>query len=82
MGSMHHTSDAYLHLHRFIVGQDSQGHWVVSDELGMIGGVFSGKEAAVRFALTESEHVPGAVFCAPTGVTLNLDPLFEPGQQD
>lgn len=60
--------------HRFMVGRDPQGHWVVSDEQGLVGGIFADKEAAVRFALAESGHLPGAVFCAPIDVTLNLNP--------
>lgn len=65
--------------HRFMVGRDPQGHWVVSDEQGLVGGIFADKEAAVRFALAESDHLPGAVFCAPVDVTLDLNPLSDPG---
>ncbi|WP_269930594.1 hypothetical protein [Aminobacter sp. HY435] len=77
MGTLARDIHPVAACHRFMVGRDTDGHWVVSDELGMVGGIFADKEAAVRFALTESGHVPGAVFCAPTGVTLNLDPLLE-----
>ncbi len=75
MGTLAGDIHPALHAHRFMVGRDPQGRWVVSDELGMVGGIFADKEAAVRFALAESDHMPGAVFCAPCEVTLNLDPF-------
>ncbi|WP_432287471.1 hypothetical protein SLT36_11200 [Aminobacter sp. BA135] len=75
MGTLARDIHPALHAHRFMVGRDPQGRWVVSDELGKVGGIFADKEAAVRFALAESDHMPGAVFCAPCEVTLNLDPF-------
>lgn len=76
MGSLAHDIHPALHSHRFMVGRDASGHWVVSDEKAMVGGIFADKESAVRFALAESDHVPGAVFCAPAEITLSLDPVF------
>lgn len=78
MGRLARDIHPALHSHRFLVGRDTQGHWVVSDEMGMVGGLFADRDSAVRFALAESDHVPGAVFCAPGDVTLSLDPLAGP----
>ncbi len=77
MGTLARDIHPALHSHRFMVGRDPHGRWVVSDEMGMVGGIFADKESAVRFALTESDHMPGAVFCAPCEVTLNLAPISE-----
>ena len=77
MGTLARDIHPALHSHRFMVGRDPHGRWVVSDEMGMVGGIFADKESAVRFALTESDHMPGAVFCAPCEVTLNLAPTSE-----
>ncbi|WP_246485642.1 hypothetical protein [Aminobacter carboxidus] len=74
MGTLARDIHPALHSHRFMVGRDPHGRWVVSDELGMVGGIFADKDSAVRFALTESDHMPGAVFCAPCEITLNLGP--------
>ncbi|UXS32058.1 hypothetical protein FY152_08135 [Agrobacterium tumefaciens] len=38
---------------RFTVGQNRTGCWLVSDKLGLIGGLFIDKEAALRFAKME-----------------------------
>lgn len=76
MGRLAHDIHPAFHPHRFMVGHDAQGHWVVSDELGMVGGIFADRESAVRFALAESDHVPGAVFCAPSDLTLTLGPVL------
>lgn len=56
----------------FIIGQDSQGRWLVRDLDGQIGGVFRNRQAAERFAAFESGHRPGAVRFAPQGLRLDL----------
>lgn len=40
---------------RFTVGQNRTGCWLVSDRLGLVGGLFVDKEAALRFARTEGD---------------------------
>jgi hypothetical protein len=59
-------------IHRFIVGLDGEGRWIARDEQGLTGGVFSDKDAALRFATTESDHQAGAVRLAPATIRLSL----------
>jgi hypothetical protein len=59
-------------VHRFIVGLDGEGHWIARDEQGSTGGVFSDRDAAIRFAATESDHQAGAVRLAPDTARLSL----------
>ncbi|MCJ7997352.1 hypothetical protein J5N58_22450 [Rhizobium cremeum] len=62
---------------RFTVGRDAQGRWVVADRDGLVGGVFIDRASAVHFAMFESDHRPGAVWCVPDHVTLKLGRLFD-----
>lgn len=78
MGSLARDIHPALHSHRFMVGRDAAGRWLVSDEKAMVGGIFADRELAVRFALAESDHIPGAVFCAPAEIILSLDRLSLP----
>lgn len=64
------------HTGRFLVGRDRRGRWIVRDEKGLVGGLFADRASAVRFAMFESDYVPGAVSCVPDG-TLS-DPVIEP----
>lgn len=57
---------------RFTVGRDAAGRWVVSDSENLVGGLFADRNSAIRFAMFESDHMPGAVFCVPEGQTLSL----------
>jgi hypothetical protein len=52
---------------------------VVCDRKGLVGGLFAGREAAVHFAVFESDHVPGAVCCAPENAVVTLAGLYETG---
>ena len=45
----------------FIVGRDSSGRWTALAAGGLTGGVFRNKDAAIRFAQSESGRTPGAV---------------------
>lgn len=56
---------------RFTVGRDRSGRWIVSDTLGKVGGLFTDRASAVHFAMFESDHVPGAVWCLPDHVTVD-----------
>lgn len=40
----------------FRVFADGQGHWCCDKDDGTVGGVFSSRETAIRFALHESLH--------------------------
>lgn len=66
---------------RFMIGRDAQGHWVVCDVKGLVGGIFFDRSAAIHFAASESGYTPGAVCCAPEDVVLTMDPLFRPVPQ-
>ncbi|MEV4605208.1 hypothetical protein MRBLMR1_000134 [Neorhizobium sp. LMR1-1-1.1] len=63
---------------RFTVGRDRSGRWIVNDAQGKVGGLFTDRASAVHFAMFESDHIPGAVWCLPEHVTLTLDAAFEP----
>ncbi|MGI6856271.1 hypothetical protein [Mesorhizobium sp. 1B3] len=64
------------HTGRFMVGRDRRGRWIVRDEMGLVGGLFADRASAVRFAMFESDYVPGAVSCVPDGAL--SDPVVEP----
>lgn len=63
---------------RFMIGRDAQGHWIVCDVKGLVGGIFIDRSAAIHFASAESGYEPGAVCCAPDNAVLTMDPLFNP----
>ncbi|TNM61283.1 hypothetical protein [Aliirhizobium smilacinae] len=63
---------------RFTVGRDVRGRWIVNDLEGKVGGLFTDRASAVHFAMFESDHLPGAVWCLPDHVTLTLGEAFEP----
>lgn len=46
---------------RFAIGRDREGRWIARDEQGRSGGVFADRDSAVRFAVAESGHRPGAI---------------------
>lgn len=63
---------------RFTVGRDINGRWIVNDRDGKVGGLFTDRASAVHFAMFESDHIPGAVWCLPEHVTLNFGEAFKP----
>lgn len=63
---------------RFTVGRDVRGRWIVNDLEGKVGGLFTDRASAVHFAMFESDHIPGAVWCLPDHMTLTLGKAFEP----
>jgi len=46
---------------RFTVGCDHHGWWVVEDRLGRVGGIFASEDAAMHYALEESNRDRNAV---------------------
>jgi len=44
-----------------LLGQDRLGNWVVQDPMGMRGGLFVNRDAALRFARAENGYRPPAV---------------------
>lgn len=57
---------------RFWVGQDCEGRWVVSDRLGLLGGMFISRSAALHFALHEAAHDPELIHIAQSGEIVEL----------
>lgn len=45
----------------YLVGQDRAGRWLAMEERGRGGGMFSSREAAIRFAGSETDWREGAV---------------------
>jgi hypothetical protein len=60
----------------FLVGRDSEGHWVARDQRGLCGGLFVDRAEALKFAMFENGHRPQAVIMVP-GV-LELDMTAKP----
>ena len=46
---------------RFVVGRDRRGHWTALSAGGLAGGMFTSKDAAIRYAQAEAGRSPGAV---------------------
>ena len=67
------------HQGRFMVGRDDKGNWIVSDSMGLTGGIFVDRQSAVHFAMEECDYAPGEVCAAPAEMVLNVDTLFAPG---
>jgi hypothetical protein len=57
------------------IGQDRRGRWVVKDRRAMIGGLFTDRTAAIRFAMYECQRRPQSVIMLPDG--LELDAMFK-----
>ena len=57
---------------RLMVGRDRCGRWVVSDRLGLCGGWFVDRAAAVHYAMFESAGEPQTVIMAPDVVETEL----------
>ncbi|CAM5208921.1 hypothetical protein ARD30_19180 [Bosea thiooxidans] len=55
---------------RFLVGRDSEGHWLAVETHGRGGGIFADRGAALRYAVFETGHRPRAV--RMTAKTLRL----------
>ena len=56
----------------FVVGMDREGHWLAMETHGTSGGIFSSKDAAMRYAVLETDHRPNAVRLAPSALELAL----------
>ncbi len=54
----------------YVVGRDSHGRWTALAAGGRAGGVFRSKDAALRYAQTETGRAPGAVRLAASPVDL------------
>jgi len=56
----------------FLVGKDSQGHWVARDQSGLCGGIFVGRAEALKFAMAENGNRPQAVVMVPGVLELDM----------
>jgi hypothetical protein len=55
----------------FMIGKNKGGQWVVQDQDGLYGGLFTRRVEALRYALFENGHRPHAVVMVPGGLELN-----------
>ena len=62
----------------YMIGRDSQGHWVVQDQSGLHGGLFIDRAQALKFALFENGHRPQAVVMVPGVLELNMTGKAQP----
>lgn len=56
----------------FVVGLDTEGHWVAIETHGRGGGIFTDRDAAIRYAEFETSHRPRAVRLSHRRVRLEL----------
>jgi hypothetical protein len=55
----------------FALGRDHDGHWVVQEEHGLCGGVFTSENAATRYAEFESAGRGSIIHIIPDPIELN-----------
>jgi hypothetical protein len=58
--------------HRFFVGVDARGRWIVRDDRGLVGGMFADRESALRFASLEGDVDGADVTVLPETETLPM----------
>jgi len=58
---------------QFHIGRDSRGNWVVQDDQGLCGGLFTDRAQALRFAMLENGSRPQAVVMVPGVFELDID---------
>jgi len=63
----------------YMIGRDSEGHWVVQDQSGLHGGIFVNRAEALKYALFENGRRPQAVVMVPG--TLELDMTGQAARQ-
>jgi hypothetical protein len=56
----------------YLVGRDSQGHWVVRDQSGLRGGLFVNRAEALKYAMFENGRQPQAVIMVPGVLELDM----------
>ena len=56
----------------FLIGKDSQGHWVVQDQSHRRGGLFIDRAEALKYAMFENGHRPQAVIMVPDVLELDM----------
>jgi hypothetical protein len=56
----------------FLVGKDSHGNWVARDQSGLCGGLFVGRDEALKFARAENGNRPQAIVMVEDVLELDM----------
>jgi len=56
----------------FLIGRNSCGNWVVTDQSGLCGGMFVNRTEALKFAMFENGNRPQAVIMVPGILELDI----------
>jgi hypothetical protein len=56
----------------FLVGKDSHGNWVARDQSGLCGGLFVGRDEALKFARAENGNRPQAIVMVDDVLELDM----------
>jgi hypothetical protein len=56
----------------FLVGKDSHGNWVARDQSGRCGGLFVGRDEALRYARAENGNRPQAIVMVDDVLELDM----------
>ena len=57
----------------FLIGKNKRGNWVVQDQKGLCGGLFTDRAAALKFAMFEKGTHPRAVIMVPGIFELDMN---------
>ena len=66
---------------RFLVGPSRNGRWIVADRMGLVGGLFTNREAALHFVKVESADVAPIDISVAEVSRLELADLFSPAEE-
>lgn len=58
----------------FTIGQDLKGHWIAIDSRGQDGGIFTSREAALRYVAEQTGRRRGAALFSSTPLALWTSP--------
>jgi hypothetical protein len=64
----------------YFIGHDSHGNWVVQDQSGLRGGLFTDRAKALKFALLENGHRPDSIVMLPGVFELDMGPKPKPAR--
>jgi hypothetical protein len=56
----------------FLIGRDTEGHWLAVETHGRAGGFFNSQDAAERFAAFETARRKGAIVFSPDPLQLKM----------
>ncbi len=66
---------------RFLVGPSRNGRWIVADRMGLVGGLFTNREAALHFVKVESADVAPIDISVAEVSRLELADPFSPAEE-